>query len=269
MWELDHKEGWVPKNWRFWTVVLEKTLESPLEYKEIQPVNPRRNQSWMFIGRTDAETDAPILWASDVKNRLIRKDPDAGKDWRQEKGTTEHDMVGWHHWLNGHEFEQALGDGKGQGRLAFCSPWGCRVRHNWVTEQWHVFHGSKYTAIKSKPHWGSPGFDCLYILYTCIITSLDLLVHFFSSRAAAWDSKRMDPRPGTAVTKVSTLFHTVTLLCQLLPMKTHVLGIMPAPIHLELYDSPESYKSHAQILFIDTKLKPTVTCCQSWAHSFL
>ena len=99
------KESWVPKNWCFWTVVLEKTLESPLDCKEIQPVNPKGNQSWIFIGRTDAE--ALILWPPDVKSWLIRKDPDAGKDWRQEeKGTTEDEMVGWHHWLNGHECKQ-------------------------------------------------------------------------------------------------------------------------------------------------------------------
>ena len=105
-WELNHKESWAPKNWCFWTVVLEKTLESPLDCKEIQPVNPEGNQSWMFIGRTDVEAETTILWSPDVKNRLIGKDPDAGKDWKQEKkGTTEDEMVGWHHWLDGREFE--------------------------------------------------------------------------------------------------------------------------------------------------------------------
>ena len=108
------------KNWSFWIVVLEKTLESPLDCKEIKPVNHKGNQSWVLIGRTDAEAEALILWPPDVKNRLIVKDPDAGKDWRQEeKGMTEDEMVGWHHWLNGHEFEQALGDGEGQGSI----PW--------------------------------------------------------------------------------------------------------------------------------------------------
>ena len=106
MWELDHKEGWALKNWCFWTVVLEKTHESPLDCKEIQPVHPKGNQSWIFIGTTDAEAETPILWPPDVKNWLIWKDPDAGKDWRQEeKGVTQDEMVGWHHWLNGHEFE--------------------------------------------------------------------------------------------------------------------------------------------------------------------
>ena len=127
MWELDHKENWVPKNWWFWTVVLEKTLESPLDCKEIQPVHPRGNQSWIFIGRTDAEAETPILSPPDVKSQLIRKDPDAGKDWRQEeKGMTEDKMVEWHHWLDGHEFQQAVGVDDGQGSLASCSPWGCK-----------------------------------------------------------------------------------------------------------------------------------------------
>jgi len=105
--ELDYKESWAPKNWCFWTVVLEKTLESPLHCKEIQPVHPKRNQSGMFIGRTDAEAEAPVLWPpDDVKNWLIWKDPDAGKDWRREvKGTTEDELVGWHHQLSEHEFE--------------------------------------------------------------------------------------------------------------------------------------------------------------------
>ena len=122
MWDLDHKESWALKNWCFW-IVLEKTLESPLDSKEIKTVNCKGNQSWLFLGRTDAEAVAPIIWPPDVKNWLIRKDLDAGKDWRQEKGTTGGEMVGWHHWLNGHEFEQAPGDGEGQGSLAYCSPW--------------------------------------------------------------------------------------------------------------------------------------------------
>ena len=109
IWELDHKASWVPKNWCFGTVVLEKTLESPLDCKEIQPVNPKGNQHWTFIGRTDAEAEALILWPPGTKNWFLGKDPDAGKDWRQEeKGATEDEMVGWHHWLDGREFEQAL-----------------------------------------------------------------------------------------------------------------------------------------------------------------
>ena len=106
MWELNYKESWAPKNWYFWTVVLEKTLESLLDCKEIQPVHPKGDQSWVFIGRTDAETEPLILWPPDGKNWLIWKDPVAGKDGRrEEKGMTEDEMVGWHHWLSGHEFE--------------------------------------------------------------------------------------------------------------------------------------------------------------------
>ena len=106
MWDLDYKETWVLKNWCFWTVVLEKTLESPLECKEIQSVHLKGNQSWIFIGRIDAETETPILWPPDAKNWLTGKDPDAGKDWRrEEKGLTKDEMFGWHQWLNGHEFE--------------------------------------------------------------------------------------------------------------------------------------------------------------------
>ena len=122
---MDHREGWVPKNWCFWTVVLEKTLESPLDSKEIKPVHPKGNQSWVFTGRTNAEAETPILWPLDGKSRLIGKIPDAGKDWgKEEKGVTEDEMLCWHHQLNGHEFEQALGVGDGQGSLTCCSPWG-------------------------------------------------------------------------------------------------------------------------------------------------
>ena len=123
MWELDYKESWAQKNWCFWTGVLEKTLASPLDCKEIQPVHPKGDQSWVFIGRTDVEAETPMLWPPDAKNWLIWKDPDAGKDWRWEKEMTEDEMVGWHYRLYGHEFEQALGIGDGQGRLLCCSPW--------------------------------------------------------------------------------------------------------------------------------------------------
>ena len=125
MWELDYKESWVPKNWCFWTVVLEKILDNPLDCKEIKPVNPVRNQSWIFLGSTDAEAETPILCLPAAKSQLIGKDPDAGKDWRQEEeGMTEDKIVGWHHRLNGHEFEQTLGAGDEQWSLACCSPWG-------------------------------------------------------------------------------------------------------------------------------------------------
>ena len=139
MLELDYKESWAPKNWCFWTVVL-KTLESPLDCKEHQPVHPKGNQSWIFIGRTDSQAETPILWPIDAKSWLTGKDPDAGQDWRQEeKGTTEDVMVGWHHhgYHDGHEFDQALGVSEGQGSLACCSPWGRKEsgaakRLNWT-----------------------------------------------------------------------------------------------------------------------------------------
>ena len=125
IWELNYKGSWAPKNWCFWTVVWEETLESPLDCKEIQPVHPKGDQSWVFTGRTDAEVETPILWPPHAKSWLIGKDPDAGKDWRQEeKGMTEEEMVGWHHWPEGHKFEQAPGVGDGQGSLACCSSWG-------------------------------------------------------------------------------------------------------------------------------------------------
>ena len=137
MWVLDHKEGWTEKNWCFWTVVLDRTLESLLDCKENKPVNPKGNQPWIFIRRTDAETAAPILWPPNVKSWLIGKDTDAGKDWRQEgKRTTEEEMNGWHHQLKGHKFEQALGYGE-ENREAWCAAvMGLqRVRHDWATEQ--------------------------------------------------------------------------------------------------------------------------------------
>ena len=127
MWELDYKESWVPRNWCFWTVVLAKTLGSSLDCKEIQTINPKGNQSWIFIGRTNAEAETPILWPPGAKNWLTGKGPDAGKDWRWErKGTTEDEIVGWHHRRNGHEFEQAPWVGDEQGGLACCSPCGLK-----------------------------------------------------------------------------------------------------------------------------------------------
>ena len=125
MWELDCEEGWAPKNWCFWTVMLEKTLESLLDCKEIQPVHSEGDQPWDFFGRNDAKAEAPVLWPPHVKSWLIGKDSDAGRDWGQEeKGTTEDEMAGWHHWLDGREFEWTPGDGDGQGGLVCCSSWG-------------------------------------------------------------------------------------------------------------------------------------------------
>ena len=139
------KESWAPKNWCFWTMVLDKTLESPLDCKKIQPVHPEGNQSWIFIGRTDVEAETPILWLPDANNWLIWKDPVAGKDQRHEKGITEDEMSGWHHQFNEHEFEQAPGVGDGQGSLAWYSPWGRKEsdtaeRLNWSVPQLLYFH---------------------------------------------------------------------------------------------------------------------------------
>ena len=135
MWELDHKEGRAPKTWCFWTVMLEKTLESPLDCKETKPVNPKENQLWILIGRIDAE--APILWPPEGKSRLIGKAPDAGKDWGQEeKRVIEDEMVEWHHSSNRHELGQMPGDDEGQGWLACCSPWAHKVSDtiwDWTT----------------------------------------------------------------------------------------------------------------------------------------
>ena len=135
MWELSCEESWVLKNWCFWTVVLEKTLESPLDYK-IKQVNPKGDQFWIFIGRPEAKAEAPIVWPPDEKNWLTRKDPDAGKDRRwEEKGMTDDEMFGWHYWLDGYECEQALGVGDGQGSLACCkSMKSQRGGHDWVAE---------------------------------------------------------------------------------------------------------------------------------------
>ena len=144
MWELDCEEIWAPKNWCFWTVVLEKTLESPLDCKEIQPVHPKGDQSWVFIGKSDVETETPIIWPLNENSWLIGKDPNAGKDWRRKdwrwkNGMTEDEVVRWHHQLNGHEFEYTPGVGDGQGGMMCCSPWGCKEldtteQLNWLTD---------------------------------------------------------------------------------------------------------------------------------------
>ena len=163
MWELDYKEVWAPKNWCFQTVVLEKTPESPLDCKEIKPSNPKENPPWIFIGRADAEAEAPVLGPPDVKSWLTEKDPDAGKDWGQEeKGATEDEMVGWHHWLNGHESEQTPGDTEGQGSLAGCSSWGHKELDTteWLNNNNHLTHSF---LMSSKSEYRT----------TCLIFKLD------------------------------------------------------------------------------------------------
>ena len=189
--ELDYKESWVPKSWCFWIVVLEKTLESPLDGKESQTVHPKGDQSWIFIGRTDIEAETPILWPSDSKNWLLGKDPNAGKDWRQEeKGMTEDEMVGWHHWCDGHEFEQALEGGDGQGSLACCSPWGCKEsdtteRLNWTS--WlntnFSYHTSKLCGFQSFWNLVQPFVSTTFPVVLLHVIALDLApyIHWFTT----------------------------------------------------------------------------------------
>ena len=185
MWELDYKESWALKNWCFWNVVLEKTLESPLDWKEIQPVHPKGNQSWIFIGRTDAEAETPILGPPDAKSWLIGKDPDAGKDWRQEKGMTEDETVRWHHWLNGHEFEETPGVGDGQGGLVCCGSWGCKELDmtewlNWTDWYAWVSHMSQWVKnlpvrqldTGSIPAWGRSLGEGNPLQYFCLVATV-------------------------------------------------------------------------------------------------
>ena len=149
------EESWAPKNWCFWTVVLEKTLESPLDCKEIQPVHPKRDQSWVFFGRNDAKAETPVLWPPHAQSWLIGKDSDAGRDWGQEKkGTTEDEMAGWHYQLDGHEFEWTLVVGDGQGGLECCDLWGHKVRHNWVTElNWREHFMERWAQWRTEMIW--------------------------------------------------------------------------------------------------------------------
>ena len=148
MWELEYKESWALENWFFCTVPLEKTFEGPLDCKKIQPVHSKANQSWIFIGRTDVEAETPIFWPLDVKNWLTGKDPDAGKDWGQEeKGTTEDEMAGWHHWLNGRESEWTLGVGDGQGGLACYDSWGHKESDTTEQLNWTEDVGISYYKI--------------------------------------------------------------------------------------------------------------------------
>ena len=152
MWELDCKESWAPKHWCFWTVVLENTLESPLDCQDIQLVHPK-DQSWVFIGGTDAEAETPILWAPDVKSWLIWKDPDAGKDWGQEeKGTTEDEMVGWHHWLDGHGFGRTPGVGDGQGGL-WAEVHGIAKSQTWLSDWTELIHRTVNSITAPKSNW--------------------------------------------------------------------------------------------------------------------
>ena len=158
---MDHEEGWALKNQSFWTVVLEKTLENPLDCKEIKPVNPKGDQSWIFIGRTDAEAEASILWPPHEKSWVIGKDPKAGRDWGQEeKGITEDEMAGWHHRLNGHGFGWTPGVGNGQRALECCDSWSCKEStwlSNWTDPPLQGFPGG--SVVKNLLQCRRPGFD--------------------------------------------------------------------------------------------------------------
>ena len=165
------------------TVVLEKTLESPLDSKEIQPVNPKGNQPWIFLGRTDAEAEAPIFWPPDVKNWFVGKNPDAGKDWRQEeKGMTEAEMVGWHHWLDGREFEQAPGVGDGQGGLACHSPCGRKESDTADQLHWTELIVAQHWSEVSRPVVDGPGLRCPFIV---LVQSVSRVQLFATSWTAA------------------------------------------------------------------------------------
>ena len=177
MWELDYKESWVPKNWCFWTVVLEKILESPLDCKEIQPVHSKGDQSWVFIGRTDAKAETLILWPPHAKSWLIGKDPDAGRDWGQEeKGMTEDEMAGGHHRLDGHEFGWALGVGDGQGGLVCCNSWGCEEsdmaeRLNWTESILLIIIYNFPSILCTTYMFLKYAFGCfMYIFSSCLYT---------------------------------------------------------------------------------------------------
>ena len=196
MWELDYKESWVLKNWCFWIVVLEKTLESPLACKEIQQVHPKGDQSWVFIGRTDVEAETPILGLPDVKNWLIWKEPDAGKEWGQdEKGTTEDEMVGWHHQLNGHGFGWTPGVGDGLGGLAHCGTWGRKdsdmtERLNWTE--------LKSTITSEALHDQTP----TYFVYLYIILDFTFLLHMTTHHF---------PNKTTFLVTIGILAYTISL----------------------------------------------------------
>ena len=173
MWELDHKEGWALKNWWFWTMVSEITLESPSDCKEIKPVNPKGNQPWIFVDRLMLKLKSPLLWPPDTKSLLIERDPDAGKDWRQEEiGTTEDEMIGWHYQLNGHEFEQTPEDGEGQGSLVCCSSWG--FKESDTTEQLNWNHADSHLIT---------AYCCQYferIIFAIVWSSMDQIYQGWS-----------------------------------------------------------------------------------------
>ena len=223
MWELDCEEGWAPKNWCFWTAVLEKTLESPLNCKEIQPVLSKGDQSWVFIGRTDVEAETPVLWPPHAKSWLIGKDTDSGRDLGQdEKGTTEDEMAGWHHWLDGCEYEWIPGVGDGQGGLACWDSWGRREsdtteRLNW-TELVKNPPGNSgdprdLGSIRGSGRSSGEGHNNP-LQYSCLENPMD-------SRAW-WATVHRVPKSQTQLKQLST--HKVTIPCTSVPK--HLLAIL-------------------------------------------
>ena len=191
MWELDCEDGWAPKNWCFWTVVLEKTLEGPLDCQEIQPVHSEGDQPWNFFGRNDAKAETPVLWPPHVKSWLTGKDSDAGRDWGQEeKGTTEEEMAGWHHWLNRRESEWTPEDGDEQGSLVCCDSWGCKELD--MTEQlnWTELN-SAYKLNKQEDHiqpWRTPFPNWSQSVFPCpVLTVAFCPVYMILRRQVMWD----------------------------------------------------------------------------------
>ena len=207
MWELDCRESWAPKNGSFQTVVMEKTLKSPLNSKSIKPVSLKGNQPWIFIGKTDGKAEAPILWPSDVRSWLIGKDSDAGKDWGQEeKGLTEDELFGWYHQLDGHEFEQTPRDSEGQESLTCFCEWGHRVRHDLATKQQLYSHLVAPSCLKVKMKVNQ--------LCPTIFDPMDYTVHgIFQARILEWvafpfSRWSSQPRDGTQVSHIAGGFFT-------------------------------------------------------------
>ena len=184
-------------------MVLEKTLESPLDCKGIKPVNPKGNQSWIFIGRTDAEVEAPILWPPDAKNWLTGKDPDAGKDWRQEeKGMTKDEIVGWHHRLNGREFEQALGVGDRQGSLAYFSPWGLQSMES--RPPCPSPNPGVYSNSSPLSQWCHPAISSSVVPFSSCLQSFPASVSFPMSQFFVWGGQSIGVSASTSVLPMNT-----------------------------------------------------------------
>ena len=258
MWELDYKESWVLKNWCFWTVVL-KTFESPLDCKEIQPVHPKGDQSWVFTGRTDAEAETPILWPPDAKSWLIGKDPDAGRDWGQEeKGTTEDKVAGWHHRPNGHGFGWTLGVGDGQGGLVCCSSWGHKELD--MTEWLNWTDAYAYTCIHIHKHVCAQSFSHVQLFATPWTIAVRLLCPQEFSRQEYWSSLPCPP-PGD-IPNLGIEPRTPTLQADSLPSEPP-----GKPIHTHTHTYTHIYRlthistcTHTNTYIQRKKIIPKIQC---------